>query len=308
MKKITVIGMVKNSADIIESFIRCNAIWAERFVLLNNMSTDRTREILESLIEEGFSIEIIDDNEDSYCQSEKMNKLLRYTIDKYETDYVTVLDDDEILICDNPEKSVNEILEYLPDDNLYYAGWKMYIPTEVDDQSDYCIPRKMRFRLDDQLEIIKKIIIPVSIIDESFKIAQGNHFAFGDRINNHVNIVALRIAHFPIRSAEQLKSKALIGWTNYMLMDNRSISHGTHWKGFYDVVKEGKELTIDAMQLMVLAYYSSWEADKVNIIVDPVELNEKCFKMGYTGPREINSIKNYINHVEKIIKNIKDVK
>ena len=47
--KITVISVVKNSADIIETFIRANGLFADNFVLVNNGSTDRTVDILNAL-------------------------------------------------------------------------------------------------------------------------------------------------------------------------------------------------------------------------------------------------------------------
>ena len=50
--RITVIGMIKNSADIIETFIRANGLFADKFVLIDNESTDNTRKILLQLIDE----------------------------------------------------------------------------------------------------------------------------------------------------------------------------------------------------------------------------------------------------------------
>lgn len=77
---ITVIGMVKNAADFIETYIRGNAQVADNFVHLNNMCIDCTIDILDSLSKEGYPIEIIEDNEPVYNQSVKMTKLAKYAL------------------------------------------------------------------------------------------------------------------------------------------------------------------------------------------------------------------------------------
>ncbi|MBR3525262.1 MAG: glycosyltransferase family 2 protein, partial [Lachnospiraceae bacterium] len=63
---IVCIGVIRNAADIIESMIRANALWADRFVFYDNMSTDRTAEIISALREEGFLVELLPDTEQSH--------------------------------------------------------------------------------------------------------------------------------------------------------------------------------------------------------------------------------------------------
>ena len=92
--KLTVVGMIKNSADIIETFIRANGLYADNFVLIDNDSTDNTRKILDSLKNEGYDIEIIYDPENAYLQSMKTNILIRKVIDKTDADWIITLDDD----------------------------------------------------------------------------------------------------------------------------------------------------------------------------------------------------------------------
>lgn len=302
--KITVIGMVKNAADIIESFIRCNSTFADNYVLLNNMSTDRTCEILSSLKEEGFDIEIIEDKESGYHQSEKMNRLLRYTIDKYGSDVVVPLDDDEILYAvDGCKKTTRQVLEEISKNELHYTHWRMYIPTEYDDINELSVALRMRYRMDDQLRTSPKIVIPNQIVDESFKIAQGNHYASGDLIMDYALLNELKIAHYPVRSAEQIKSKALVGWTNYLLMPDRKPSNGFQWKAIYEHIKNSGNISMNSLQMMTLSYYEELDESKINIICDTINLPEECFKTLYTRKNEINAMKNYMTHVESIIAN-----
>ncbi|MDD6127049.1 MAG: glycosyltransferase family 2 protein [Veillonellaceae bacterium] len=60
MKKIVAISMVKNEMDIIESFVRHTLGFADLLIVADHKSTDRTREILESLQAEGLPL-IIED-------------------------------------------------------------------------------------------------------------------------------------------------------------------------------------------------------------------------------------------------------
>ncbi|MBQ1762801.1 MAG: glycosyltransferase family 2 protein, partial [Aquincola sp.] len=50
------LGMVKNEADIVEAFVRHNLHFVDLMVLLDNGSTDGTRDILEALQKEGLPL------------------------------------------------------------------------------------------------------------------------------------------------------------------------------------------------------------------------------------------------------------
>ena len=56
---IVVISRLKNSADIIETWIRANAAVADKFVVVDSGSADGTPQILKMLKAEGFNIEIV---------------------------------------------------------------------------------------------------------------------------------------------------------------------------------------------------------------------------------------------------------
>lgn len=58
MKKMITLTMIKNEADIVETFVRYTMNYAYKMVIVDNGCTDGSREILEKLIEEGFNIEI----------------------------------------------------------------------------------------------------------------------------------------------------------------------------------------------------------------------------------------------------------
>ena len=68
--------MVKNEADIIESFVRYNLNILDGMIILDNCSSDNTLEILNLLKKEGLNLYIIKDDDMDFDQTIKTNKLL----------------------------------------------------------------------------------------------------------------------------------------------------------------------------------------------------------------------------------------
>ena len=61
MKKLGLITKVKNEADIIEYFLRYHAQFFDSILVIDNGSIDGTYEIINSLIDEGLPIMLIDE-------------------------------------------------------------------------------------------------------------------------------------------------------------------------------------------------------------------------------------------------------
>ena len=140
--RITAVGMIKNAADVIETYIRANGLIVDNFVLLDNMCSDRTILILDELKKEGFEIEIIKDDMIEYRQSEKMNRLIYYANEKYHSDFIIPIDDDECIVPFSEKHAVEDIresIEKLPQNNLYYLKWRTYVPNEEDDENSFLV-------------------------------------------------------------------------------------------------------------------------------------------------------------------------
>lgn len=304
---IIVTSVIKNAADVIEAMVRGNSSVADGFVFVDHCSTDRTCEILESLKGEGYIIDILSDDTQSHYQKSRMEKAIEFALDKYSPDYILPLDDDEILVTntdDLAQKDVKANMEGLPQDNLYYISWRNYIPTEVDDMNITNVVLRERFCFDDEPEMTKKVMIPGKIAkDPGFSIGQGNHFADAPSVKGRVHLSDLRIAHFPIRSAIQVASKALVGWINHLTMPDREENTGYHWERMYNVVLNGGLPTVDLMQAMCTLYreYPNDE-EHLNIVCRPVSLPEEYTTLKYTGNNEINLLKNVCYNAEGIAK------
>ena len=98
MKNIIAITMVKNEMDVIESFVRHTLGFADRWLVADHLSSDRTREILERLRAEGLPIEIETVHEAAQIQAEVMTRLMHRAAEEYGADVVVPLDADEFLV------------------------------------------------------------------------------------------------------------------------------------------------------------------------------------------------------------------
>lgn len=298
--KITVIGMIKNSADVIESFIRGNGEFADNFILIDNGSTDNTMNILNALSDEGYVIDVFNDAENAYFQSAKMNMLIKEVVADYDPDWIIPLDDDEVLTSEN-EKSVREIIAGLDRKKAYYAYWRIYVPTKEDDKNDICVIRRQKHIYADSFSTQRKVFFnKLAAQAEEFNISMGNHEVFGTDAEKEINR-DLIIAHFPVRSDVQIISKALVGWTNYLALPNRVEGNGAQWQVIYDVVKKTFSVPVELMQSMCRLYLdTSHGFDDLTIEYKPLNINEKAFDIKYTKANEINPIQNYFNNTEQL--------
>ena len=303
---ITAIGLIKNSADIIESFIRCNANVVDNFVLLNNMSTDRTMDILDSLKKEGYQIEVIPDNIIAHTQSVKLTNLLYYTKKKYDSDLFVPIDDDEVIFSPNSGAAGSEINYYLKNlrnsRDLHYLRWRVYFPFDHDDANEICVPKRQTLYFDGAKSSIGKCIVSNKLLEDgSFQLLQGNHGGNGNLIENRFFYNDLLMGHYPCRSTEQVTSKATLGWLSNLANKNRGTTWAYHRKQIFDIIKSGTPVSNALMKLMAFKYLELDSAD-MDVNKEMIPLPAECFKISYTNLHEFDTVKNLILYAEDMAK------
>ena len=121
------LGMVKNEADIVEAFVRHNLHFVDLMVLLDNGSTDGTRDILEALQKEGLPLLVIDDPVFGYFQSEKMTELYRRTVPVFQPEVVYLLDADEFMRA--PDRAAMDgLMRQVPAGAQALLPWMTHTP------------------------------------------------------------------------------------------------------------------------------------------------------------------------------------
>lgn len=235
--KIFSLSVVKNESDIIESFVRYNCSILDGMLIIDHNSSDNTKIILELLQKEGYPLMIYSSNDVSHNQDLLMTEYMYKLYESENPDLILFLDADEFIISTN--NNPRKVLEKLPQDKLYLSKWRTYVPYNMNE--NLFIPSKIQYCRKEEYEHYYKIIIPAKLLeDKNLMVMPGNHDIIG--ISNKEKLNNIYIAHFPVRSKEQLISKIVNGCLNYLSLENLEKRQGFHWFRLYEKIKMGQEL------------------------------------------------------------------
>ena len=311
--KIISITTIKNEADILESFVRYHLKIMDMMIILNNGSTDKSREILNQLLDEGLPIIVIDDEDKYFEPFEKYNFLLKKAMGEFKADIVCPLDCDEFITCD--DGNPRGLIEKIPSNSYYLVKWKTYIPTIHDTHEELFVPKRINYIRDENLETFYKAIITKELFynfDAYLDI--GNHnVSFDDSYKNQINSIIqteLKIAHFPLRSINQTMSKVLVNYPN--TLSRKVVKPGVsfHYTIMFDKIKKNSTLDMEdvtefAKQYSLAKNYKKTDFDDefINIEYSPMNLNFcediKIKYDFYQNPLE-NVLDNYIYFAKEI--------
>ena len=260
--------MVKNEEDIIEAFVRHTLTQVDHLYVANNLSTDGTGDILDSLLAEGLALTVSVDAEQALLQNEKMTAMYRsYSrIDRF--DFAFFLDVDEFLEVDKDK--MQSIFEkygpgrayYIPRCNYLYMGG-------VSTRNPMSIFENMVV-LDANKQSAKSMIFHGEKECRRFRVGNGNHhvrdWARGGMIVSEPQDEEFaNILHFPIRSINQYLQKNLLGWLSLQLreagVNEIKSTIGTHWRTQYGrILEQNAEITDDEVKRNL---YSGNYADRM---------------------------------------------
>lgn len=221
--RVSVVGiaMVRDEADVIAGTLRHMADEVDELVVLDNGSTDGTREILEELAAV-LPLTVLDDPEVGYYQSRKMSDLAARVAgvdrDPLGT-WIVPFDADELWY--GPRRIAEVLVE--ADCTVAKAALFNHLATALDGPG----PDPFRSMVWRQRE-------PAPLPKVAFRwqpgavVHQGNH---GVTLPNVIAKPLLEIRHFPARSAEQFTRKGLNGAAAYAHTDLPE-TEGAHWRGY----------------------------------------------------------------------------
>lgn len=232
MNQVWGVTMVKDEGDVIFNTLLHHAEEGlSGIIVANNMSTDNTEaEILrvqDLLKDSPCEVVLVQDNEIGYYQSKKMTDLARMAHEVYGAEWIIPFDADEIWISHND--TIKNFLSSLPEHiNVVHADLYNHFGAGVDPEEG--IP----FQSIGWRQVEKGALPKVAFRwHDKAVIGQGNHSVSLPNINA---VKGLEIRHFPYRSWEHFKRKALNGAKAYAATDLPE-NLGGHWRSYGQLIE-----------------------------------------------------------------------
>lgn len=246
----------KNEADIIEAFVRLNAKVCDAFFFADD-STDHTRTIIDRLADEGYELHylprVVSEGEHNQPHASQLH--LTYVADLLNPDWIFFLDADEIIVADDKASVIEEISELEPSSYLA-AAWHTYVPASLgyfsaDSPLSECFAPRAETE-----PIYTKVSIPGPLA-RVVSTTAGNH-GVTSLIGLRPSEVPARsyfLAHFPVRSVEQIVVKNLIATHNLASRPNALAGEGAHVRPVLEAIRErAYQLTLDDLLAIANGY------------------------------------------------------
>jgi len=238
-----VLARVKNECDIIEAFVRHHVALVDHVTIVDNGSQDGTAEILAALVDEGLPVSVLADPTLEYRQAEIMTYLTRASIGGLGLDRLFLLDADEFLHFASRTDLEAELAAHHSDEHLRMP-WTAYVPEDdavPHGLAPVAIRRRRREPAPDH-----KLAIARTILDQpGVTVAMGNHAIVEGGVERATSVAqGLRIAHYPARSADQLRTKVALGWSAYVAMGYEGGGLGDQWRLFSEAFDRGEPVAL----------------------------------------------------------------
>jgi len=234
--RLSMVILVKNEEDIISDNIKFHSrMGVDNFVVMDNNSTDNTRDILSEL-QKDYEITIIDEKGD-YQQSKFMTKLVYTAKKKYKPDWVINNDADEFWVPNN-RSSLKSYLNFKASVlSVHRSNMILYKGLDNWKESEYRVKNQILHREGDINLFLTKIGRKVIVNPNGyFKTNSGNHSAEHIAFWQKRELKDIHIYHYPIRSFTQFKENIK---NRYELL-KRGAKMGAHYKKWAKIYEEGK--------------------------------------------------------------------
>ena len=301
--KLVGIGTVKNEADIIESFVRHNLGIVDALVLIDDGSVDGTKEILLSLEAEGLNLVILEwDGPAGHEQSMKLSELLLVLTSRVNIDWVFPLDADEAIDCES-RYVLEESLLKVPQEGVAMLPWRTYVPTCEDDPKQQNPFLRIVNRKKQELPQFYKVALPVNELRRKgpVVIASGSHSVRYGATFRQMSMSALEnvaLAHFPVRTPDQLVNKVVCGWLAMLAVGSGNTGRAFHWRNMFEMfVQKGAPAPKD---LENLARGYSGPTDDEKLVYAPLRAVD-VGSLKYRRKSEVPFLVTFMRTAEQLI-------
>jgi hypothetical protein len=288
------VSMVRNEADVIESFVRHNLSVLDGLTVIDHGSLDGTREILEALKDEDLPLRIIDDRNPAFLQAAQLTRAARATLMRDRADYVFPLDADEFLKVPSRQR-LEQALADVPPDEHAVMHWLTYVPEFYEDRARPLRPTDLHWRLREERHGSYKAIVGRALLKASQYLISGNHLVDDTALAKpprHVRLKAevAALAHCPVRSGAQLRRKVLLGYEAHIGSRPENERHAFHWRDLYGEMDASDSLGADRLEEIAANYglpREKWlPLAKIDLVEDPVRMH---LRLRYEGMQRLDA-------------------
>lgn len=292
--------LVRDEEDILEE----NLIYhlnrgVDYFIVTNNLSRDKTPEILQKYSQKGL-LYTIHENTDNYSQSRWVSRMAQLASDVFGADWIIHSDADEFWWVEE-NTSFKDILNQVPEG---YEAVKVqrhdFVPVESSNQLPFY--SNMVYRKRESLNSRGKTLPPKIChrAGSGLNVSQGNHAVYrnGERLKEWETDEIL-ILHFPLRSYSQFENKIRNGGAAYERNKELPENVGNTWRYLFDLYKSDK--LQDYYDKQVFGIDSIPELKEKNVIKDERLLN--YFRKAGTTLEDSVSFQDSRNNPEHAYKN-----
>ena len=238
-----------NDIDIIEESLLHNEKFFDNIIVADRQSYDGTVEIVHKLMEIYPKISFIDTNYEPEYQWTWLVTALQTHKDSY--DYIVFLDGDEFIKAEDLSE-----FDQIPENSVGMLKWQCYVPME-DVFSNF--KSNIKYRRTLEKSDWHKLVYPTK---NNVIPSNGNHYC-KTLTGEEVPMVELfiKLAHFPVRSKEQVNKKIRFWKSEMQNKDKTFVSH----------IRNMKEITTnDELRNQAICYGGDL-IEGQSVIYDPVK-------------------------------------
>lgn len=239
-RRVIAISGVRNERDIIEAFVRHTTALVDHLIVVDNGSTDETRDILASLAADIPALVARYGDSIGFQQARWMTELMAEAAREPQAEWILPLDADEFLPA-----NINALLFRPRPDNSprrpVRIPLRTYLPGALESPAEINpVLRMHQYLVKSPEPWISKVIVPIEFARmPGIALEQGNHcLSCNSELIESEPADEFVLSHFPVRSVGQYTAKIAIGWLQYLTMSERADAWGYHWRSAYEQLKK----------------------------------------------------------------------
>jgi len=305
--RIVVVCMARNEADVIELFVRWQLRYADHVLVGDHASGDATGEILAALRDEGLPLTVARYDAAEQDQSRVTSELARRAAHVLAAEWVLPVDADEFLVT-RAGGSARPVIEAL-DERLHHVDWRTFVPRPEDLTSRAPLFERITHRPESERTSHHKLLVPGSLLRRrGVRLSSGNHRVFRRTLGGRAKVPsvetdALWLAHFPLRSVEQLRAKVLVGWLARLASAEQHIDtrKNLHLEQMFERLREGGELGPEELAGFTRFYtLPEGEGESPKLMHAPLAPPGGPIELRYTAPERAGSLPALLDFAQRL--------